>query len=55
MVENRENKMIMLIILFTLNFVLESGAGTEGRQEGNEFLEVQSVQHPQQTLQCYKC
>lgn len=33
-----------------LNFVLESGAGTEGRQEGNEFFEVQSVQHPQQTL-----
>jgi len=34
---------------------VKSGAGTEGRQEGHEFLEVQSVQHPQQTLQCYQC
>ena len=32
------------------NFVVESGTGTEGGQEGHKFLEVQPIQHPQQTL-----
>lgn len=39
-----------MLINITFNFVLESGTGTEGRQECHEFLEVQAIQHSQQAL-----